>query len=78
MRIVIEKIAQDATEADIRAALSTFAEVEEITLLTQCNQLLAIIEVKMTRTQAQALASRINERIYKGHRLNAWVPLFKD
>jgi Holliday junction resolvase-like predicted endonuclease len=78
MRIVIEKIAQDATEADIRAALSTFAEVEEITLVTQCNQLLAIIEVKMTRTQAQALASRINERIYKGHRLNAWVPLFND
>lgn len=78
MRIVIEKIAQDATEGDIRAALSTFAEVEEITLVTQCNQLLAIIEVKMTRTQAQALASRINERIYKGHRLNAWVPLFKD
>jgi hypothetical protein len=27
--------------------------------------------------QAQALASRINERIY-GHRLHAWVPLYKD
>ena len=78
MRIVIENIAQDATEADIRAALSTFAEVEKITLVTQGKQPLAIIEVKMTRVQAQALASRINERIYKGHRLNAWVPLFKD
>jgi hypothetical protein len=31
MRIVIEHIAQDATEADIRAAC-TFAEVEKITL----------------------------------------------
>lgn len=77
MRMVIEHIAQDATEDDIRAALCTFAEVEKITLVTQCKEPLAIIEVKMTRSQAQALASRINERIYKGHRLNAWVPLFK-
>ena len=61
-----------------RAALNSFAEVEKITLVTQCKEPLAIIEVKMARSQAQALASRINERIYKGHRLNAWVPLFKD
>ena len=78
MRIVIEHIARDATEDDIRAALSTFTEVEKVTLVTEGKEPLAIVEVKMTRTQAQALASRINERIYKGHRLNAWVPLFKD
>ena len=78
MRIVIDHIAQDATEDDIRAALSTYAEVEKITLVKQCKEPLAIIELKMTRPQAQSLASRINERIYKGHRLNAWVPLFKD
>ena len=78
MRIVIEHIAQDATEDDIRSALSTFAEVEKITLVTQCKEPLAIIEVKMTRPQAQSLASRINERIYKGRRLTAWVPFFKD
>jgi len=78
MRIVIEHIAHDATEDSIRAAFTTFAEVGKVTLLVHCRDPLAIIEVKMTQAQAQAMASRINDRIHEGHRLNAWVPLSND
>ena len=62
----------------IFARLSVPLRSRKVTLVTQCKEPLAIIEMMMTRARAQALASRINERIYKGHRLNAWVPLLND
>jgi hypothetical protein len=78
MRIVIENLPHDATEDSLREALGPFAEVAETTIVRQCKEPLAVVVVNMTRAQAQAFVSRIDERIYRGHRLNAWVPLWDD
>ena len=34
-----------------------------------------LIEMEMTRAQAEALAKRINGRSYEGRELRAWVPV---
>ena len=75
MRIMIENLRQDASEDEIRAALSPFAPVEKIALIKEGSAPLAVIEVEMTRTQAEVLAMRIDGLIHKGQELRAWVPL---
>ena len=59
MRIVIENIAQDAIEDDIRAALGTIAEVEKITLVTQCMEPLALQAIQ------SAVAREMESRGYR-------------
>jgi RNA recognition motif-containing protein len=78
MRIVIENLPRDATEDSVYEALGPFAELGRITIVRQCKEPLAVVVVNMTRIQAQAFVSRIDERIYHGHRLHAWVPLWDD
>jgi hypothetical protein len=75
MRIMIENLRQDASEDEIRAALSPFAPVEKIALIKEGSAPLAVIAMEMTRTQAEALAMRIDGLIHKGQELRAWVPL---
>jgi hypothetical protein len=74
MRIIIGNLPDDATEEGIRESLSAFAPVESITLLHESGTPSALIEMDMTREQAEGLAKRIAGRIYKGRPLNAWVP----
>ena len=78
MRIVIENLPHDATEDSVREALGPFAEAGTITLIRQCKNPLAVVVVNLTPAQAQALASRTDQRIHRRHRLNAWVPLRND
>ncbi len=68
MRIVIENLRQDVSEDEIKEALSPFAPIEKITLIKEGSMPTAIIEMEMTRTQAEALAMRIDGFIYKGGR----------
>jgi hypothetical protein len=75
MRIVIGNLHQDVSEDEIRAALSLFAPVEKIALIKEGSAPLAVIAMEMTRTQAEALAMRIDGLIHKGQELRAWVPL---
>ena len=74
MRIIIGNLPDDVTEEGIRESLSAFAPVEAITLLKESGTPTAVIEMDMTREQADGLAKRIAGRIYKGRPLNAWVP----
>ena len=75
MRIVIENLRQDVSEDEIREALSPFAPIEKIALIKEGSAPLAVIAMEMTRTQAEALAIRIDGFIHKGQDLRAWVPL---
>jgi hypothetical protein len=72
---MIENLRQDASEDEIRAALSPFAPVEKIALIKEGSAPLAVIAMEMTRTQAEALAIRIDGLIHEGRELRAWVPL---
>lgn len=77
MKIVIENLPRDVSEEAIRQDLTPFAPVEKIELIRQgSGEPVAVIRMDMTRTQAQALAMRINGLIHKGQRLRAWVPLW--
>lgn len=78
MRIVIENLPHEASEDEIREALSPFAPVEKIALIKEGNMPAAVIEMEMTRAQADALAKRISGRFYKGQELRAWVPRFSE
>jgi hypothetical protein len=49
--------------------------VDTIALLKESGTPSAIIEMEMTREQAEALARRIQGRIYRGRELRAWVPV---
>ena len=77
MRIVIENLPQDVSEGEIREALGPFAPLEKIALVKENNIPVALIEVEVTRDRAEALATRINGRIYKDQKLRAWVPLWE-
>jgi RNA recognition motif-containing protein len=74
MKIVIGNLPDDATEENIRQALTGFAPVEAITLVKESGTPSAVIEMDMTREFAEALAKRINGRMFHGRELRAWVP----
>jgi hypothetical protein len=75
MRIVVANLPDDASEEGILEALSPFAPVDKIQLVKESGTPSAVIEMEMTRQQAEALAKRIHGRIYRGRELRAWVPL---
>ena len=75
MRIVVGNLPDDVSEEGIRTALSPFAPVEKIKLLKESGTPSALIEMEMTRADAEALAKRIHGRIYQGRELRAWVPV---
>jgi hypothetical protein len=75
MRIVVGNLPDDVSEEGIREALSPFAPVDKIKLVREGDAPSALIEMEMTRQQAEALAKRIQGRIHQGRELRAWVPL---
>jgi RNA recognition motif-containing protein len=75
MRIVVGNLPDDVSEEGIRAALSPFAPVEKIKLVKESGTPSALIEMEVTRADAEALAKRIHGRMYQGRELRAWVPV---
>ena len=75
MRIVVANLPDDVSEEGIREALSPFAPVDKIKLVKESGTPSAVIDMEMTRPQADALAKRINGRMYQGRELRAWVPV---
>ena len=75
MRIVIGNLPDDATQDGVREALSDFAPVEAITLFHESGAPTAVITLETSREHANALAKRIQGRIYEGRELRAWVPV---
>lgn len=74
MRIVIANLPDDVTEDAVREALGAFAPVEKIKLVKESGTPSVLIEMEMTRAEAEAVAKRINGRNYEGRQLRAWVP----
>jgi len=75
MRILIGNLPDEVTEEGIREALSAFAPVDAIKLFNESGKPTALIELETSREHAEALAKRIQGRIYQGRPLNAWVPI---
>jgi RNA recognition motif. (a.k.a. RRM, RBD, or RNP domain) len=73
MKVVIENLPKDASEAKIREALSRWGHVGEIKLITEGSAPATIVEVD-SREQADLLVRRINGHFYEGRELAAWVP----
>ena len=76
MRIIVGNLPDDITEDAIRDALSDVAPVEAVKLVPEGGSPSAMIEMEISRADAEALARRIHGRIYRGRDLRAWVPLF--
>jgi RNA recognition motif-containing protein len=74
MHIVIGNLPDDVSEDGIREALSSFAQADKIRLAKETGTPTALIDVDMSRAQAESLAKRINGRSYQGRLLRAWVP----
>ena len=75
MRIIVGNLPDDVSEEGIRTALSPFAPVEKVKLVKESGTPSALIEMEMTRAQAEALAKRIQGRVFQGRELRAWVPV---
>jgi hypothetical protein len=75
MRILIGNLPDEVSEEGIREALSAFAPVDAIKLFNESGKPTALIELDTSREHAEALAKRIQGRIYQGRPLNAWVPI---
>jgi len=75
IRIVVGNLPDDVTEEGIRTVLSEFAPVDKIRLTKASGAPSAIIELETSRPHAEALAKRLDGRIYHGRPLRAWVPL---
>lgn len=76
MRIMVGNLPDDVAEETIREALSDVAPIASIKLVSEGGAPSAMIEMELTRAEAEALARRIQGRIYRGRELRAWVPLF--
>ncbi|MBX9629449.1 MAG: RNA-binding protein [Burkholderiales bacterium] len=74
MRIVVGNLPDDVSEEAIRDTLRAFAPVDRITLVREGGAPSAVIDMEMTRGQAEALAQRIQGRLHQGRELRAWVP----
>lgn len=72
--IVIGNLPDDVTEEGIREALSSFAAADKIRLANESGTPTAVIDVQMSKAQAESLAQRIHGRSYQGRVLRAWVP----
>jgi len=77
MRIMIGNLPDDTTEDGLREALSGLAPVDSIRVFKEGSAPSAMIEMEMSKIQADALAKRIQGRIFKGRELRAWVPVMK-
>jgi len=75
MRIVVGNLPEDISVQSIRKALKPFAAADSIKLVKEGGAPSALIEMEMTRLEAEALARRISRRLYEGRKLRAWVPL---
>jgi len=75
MRIVVANLPDDVSEEGIREALSPFAPIDKIKLVKESGTPSAVIDMEMSRPQADSLAKRINGRLYKDRALRAWVPV---
>lgn len=76
MRIMVGNLPDDISEETIREALSDVAPINAIKLVPEGDAPSAMIEMDISRADADALARRIHGRIYQGRELRAWVPLF--
>ena len=76
MRIIVGNLPDDVTEDGIRNALSDVAPVTSVKLVLEGGAPSAMIEMELTRAEAEALARRIQGRLYQGRELRAWVPIF--
>ena len=77
MRIMIGNLPEDTTEDGLREALTGLVPVESIRVFMEGSAPSAMVELEMSKVQADALAKRLNGRIYKGQELRAWVPVMK-
>ena len=75
MRIMIGNLPEGATEEGLREALGGIAPVESVKLFPEGGAPSAMVEMEMTKLQADMLVKRIQGRIYKGCELRAWVPV---
>jgi hypothetical protein len=77
MRIMIGNLPADATEEGVAESLGLVAPVGRVTMVREPDPAnpLAIVQIALSREDADALARRIEGRIYKGKPLTAWVPL---
>ena len=75
MKIVISNLPDEASEEGVGEALSGIAPVNSVRVVVEGNAPLAIIDMDMTREQAEKLADRIKARMYRGRPLQASVPL---
>jgi len=75
MRIVVANLPDDVSEEGIREALRPFAPVDKIKLVKESGTPSAVIDMEMSRPQAESLAKRINGRLYQDRTLRAWVPV---
>jgi len=76
MRIMVGNLPDDIAQETIREALSDVAPINAVKLVTEGGTPTAMIEMELSRADAEALARRIQGRIYQGRELRAWVPLF--
>lgn len=74
MRIVIGNLPDTVSEEQIREALSPFAPLDAISLHKESGAPSAVIEMAISRPQAEVLAKRIQGHIFQGRALRAWVP----
>ena len=76
MRIMVGNLPDDIAEEAIREALSDVAPINAVKLVTEGGTPTAMIEMELSRADAEVLARRIQGRMYQGRELRAWVPLF--
>ena len=74
MKVVVGNLPDDITEDQVREALAVYAPVDAITLVAESGAPTAVIELEITRAQAEDLAKRIRGRVRAGRQLTAWVP----
>ncbi|PXF29066.1 hypothetical protein WH50_22800 [Pokkaliibacter plantistimulans] len=76
MKIIIEGLAVDISADDIRRDYGGYAPIQRIDMVRYADHAIAIVEMDISRAQANFLAARICAQVRLDTQLRAWVPLW--
>lgn len=80
MNVVISNVCKMANESDIKHLLSTYGEIDHISMFNQGNSdsQTVVAHMNLSRIDMTVMASRIHGHAWMGSKLQAYIPLFNN
>jgi len=80
MNVVISNVCKTARESDIKHLLSSYGEIDHVSIFNQGNPdfQTVVAHMHLSRVDMNVVASRIHGHEWMGNKLQAYIPLFNN